>query len=596
MYTFLNKPVGNIGKKAENLNKILSKSKDLNFIVPKGLIVTTDFYFELLKQQKDYKRRKNYIISKIKISAESEQDLISKVREVFGNRKLVIRSSATCEDSIFFSAAGQYKSYINLKTDKELKKAIVKIYNSFTSENAKLYAEINNVNLNEEGMAILIQEVVPVKMSGVLFTINPINNKREFLIEYTEGLGIDVVSGNKNINREIIVNINKYNGNQIFKKLILVGREIEKIFGCPQDIEWGTDGKDLYIFQSRPAITFKYPKYFDTAYDLNKKSEGFFGQIVSKGIDIGYLKKYKSLEKNQIKKNKGYILLQKSVLNSEDIKDIINSSGIIMNTGGCLSHFSNIYREFRKPAILFSKIQTIDKLLNKLILIDAFTGMVFFWDNLSEEEKIFYFWKFLKYKFLLKEKRFNEFIGIESIKHTIKYEQVFFEIQRDEISTNLISFGAIKIFNGIQNIITYDYPNKVLGKGKIVFRIQYDNSKQKVRVQAKKLYSIKNKYRKEDEILIFFKDLEKAVNFIKSRGLIKTGYQERKIVTYKLDDVIFNFITWPNSSTYLGIEAASTDDLDLYCKKIKLDNSNVTYTDGKKIFTKLNLKINKCKF
>lgn len=593
MYTFLNKPIGNIGKKAENLNKILNESNDLSFIIPRGLIINTDFYSHLLKQQKDYHKKKNF---KVNISTELERDLIKKIREIFGNKKLIIRSSASCEDSILFSAAGQYKSYINLNTDKEIKNAVFKIYNSFTSKNAKIYAEINNIDLNKEKMAILIQEIVPAKISGVLFTINPINNSKEFLIEYTDGTGINVVSGNKDVKRRVIVDVEKHDGNKIFKKLILAGIKIEKIFGCPQDIEWGINGKDLYIFQSRPVLIFKYPKYFNMLCKGRKNIKYFLGQVISKGIDIGYLRNLKNTSKKRFGKTKNTVLLQNKNLTAEDIKDIISSSGIIMNTGGYLSHFSNILREFRKPAVLLDQSYIIDKLINKLIVIDAFAGRVYLWDDLNEKEKSFYFWKCLKYKLYLKKARFNKWLGIENIEHTIKYEQVFFDIEQGRIIADLISLGANKIFEGIQKIITYDYKNRVLSKDKIIFRIQYNNANTACRIQAKKLYNIKNKYRKEDEILVFFKDLNVAIDFMENRGLIETGCQERKIISYKLDEVIFNIISWPNSQSYLGIEASSTNELDLYCRKIKLENNNGRYIDGKEIFQKLNLKLNKCKF
>ena len=39
-------------------------------------------------------------------------------------------------------------------------------------------------------------------------------------------------------------------------KLALLGRDLEDIYGCPQDIEWAFDAAgDLFLLQSRPITT-----------------------------------------------------------------------------------------------------------------------------------------------------------------------------------------------------------------------------------------------------------------------------------------------------------------------------------------------------
>lgn len=585
MYTTLDKPIGNIGQKAKNLSKILCDlGSSKAFKIPKTIILTTDFYFRFLKH-KTTKIDSGNKANITKLPVRMQTDIIKYIRKNFRDKKLVIRSSATCEDSILFSGAGQYKSFINLKTNKEIENAIIKIYLSFSSENARLYSKINGVDLKKEGMAILIQEMAPVKMSGVLFTINPVTGNREFLIEYTSGLGVDVVSGNKNVKRKIIAKVNSYEGNKIFRKLISIGIKIEKIFGCPQDIEWGTDGKEIYIFQSRPIIVFKFAQKFEKLY--NKTGQYFVGKVISKGIEIGYLENFKNSKGNSI-------LLQNDFLTSNDINDIVNSFGVVLTTGGYLSHFANILREFQKPAVLLSENKTLNNLEGKLIVIDAFTGRIYLWDKLNSKEINFYFWKYLEYKAELKNSKFEKWFGIKNVESNVNYEEVFFGIDKNEVIKNLKNLNARRIFGGRQRIITYDYGDNSLIDGKVVLRIQY--SGKNVRVQAKKLYNTKNNYRKEEEFLIIFDNLANAINFVNRKGLIKTGYQERKITSYKLDRVLFNVIEWPGSPPYLGVEANSVNELSLCCKKANLDREKGVCIDGKKIFEKFNLSLNSCKF
>ena len=102
-------------------------------------------------------------------------------------------------------------------------------------------------------MAIAIQELAPIKIAGVIFTTDPVNqDNKKMIVEYTKGLGDLVVSGHQKPILKVIKK-NRINDlqNEFLKNLSKTALELEKIFGNPQDIEWGWDGKEIYIFQSR---------------------------------------------------------------------------------------------------------------------------------------------------------------------------------------------------------------------------------------------------------------------------------------------------------------------------------------------------------
>ncbi len=139
-------------------------------------------------------------------------------------------------------------------------------------------------------MAVVVQEMIESKKSGVAFTINPVNkNHNEIIIESSFGLGESVVSGIVTPNNYIINKTSqKIMKETISEKKIAVVRKkgktktiklsrekikekslsnkelkgiikecikIERYYKKPMDIEWAIDDK-LYILQARPITTF----------------------------------------------------------------------------------------------------------------------------------------------------------------------------------------------------------------------------------------------------------------------------------------------------------------------------------------------------
>ena len=97
------------GKKGNNL-KIISElfKNEEKVIVPETLILTKSLYNRVITEngKADFSNYEN-----IHINPQLEKTILESIHKKFGNNKLVIRSSATCEDSIFFSGAGQYDSF-----------------------------------------------------------------------------------------------------------------------------------------------------------------------------------------------------------------------------------------------------------------------------------------------------------------------------------------------------------------------------------------------------------------------------------------------------------------------------------------------------
>ncbi len=111
---------------------------------------------------------------------------------------LIVRSSAIGEDSEDASFAGQLDSVPNVRTETDLRNAIARVWASQRSQRVVAYQRLRDKPL--AGMAILIQRQVEAAVSGVLFTVSPVDTG-EMLLEYCAGLGEALVQGEINPGR-----------------------------------------------------------------------------------------------------------------------------------------------------------------------------------------------------------------------------------------------------------------------------------------------------------------------------------------------------------------------------------------------------------
>lgn len=362
-----------VGTKAKNIKIIKEKG---GCLIPKTLVINTSIFKQLLLDNK-ISDPLNYNWSKFEIPARYQKIILEKINQEFDDKPLVIRSSATCEDSPLLSFAGQYSSFLNIRGEENIIKAIKLCYQSLFSDNAKIYSKINGIRLEYESMAIAVQELIPVTVAGVIFTADPVNQDvKKMIVEYTEGLGDSVVSGHKKPNLKEIKKTKINNLKNIFlKKLSKIALDLEKIFGNPQDIEWGWDGREIYIFQSRNITTMdKHPKTI--SYTFNKNKIIGTGIVACKGISGGFLKIINSIgDYDKIKEDD--VVLVRCKTDISLIKKIPLINALIIN-GGILSHMSVIAREFNIPCLVEPEVVNgkIERYAQKTIIVDAIKGKI----------------------------------------------------------------------------------------------------------------------------------------------------------------------------------------------------------------------------
>ena len=353
-----------IGTKGANL-KIISDIKGVKIL--KTLCVSTKIFKKIMLDGANY--------SNFKLPGELSFEIMENIKKYFGDRRLVVRSSATCEDSPFLSFAGNYSSFLNIKGKRQILKAVKECYLSIFNKNSELYAKLFGIKIKDHAMAILIQGVAPVITSGVMFTRNPAGKENEIVVEYSDGLGDGVVGGAVKPKIKIVNFKNKKSQPKFILELIILGKKIEKKFNRPQDIEWGvTKNNEIIFFQSRPITAFKNKKLSGDTRDKKRVKIIKKGIGASSGIASGTL--IRIIRKNQpLELNEDSILYFDKIVDLHFLQYLSKVKGLIIS-GGILSHIAVIARELKIP--LVANVDSINIKNKSTVTINGDIGLIYY--------------------------------------------------------------------------------------------------------------------------------------------------------------------------------------------------------------------------
>lgn len=176
------------------------------------------------------------------------------------SRAFAVRSSALSEDSAQASFAGEFETVLNARSDSDIQAAIHTVHRSRLSERVQAYSQAKGMTDTHE-TAVIVQQMIPAEMSGVLFTADPVSGSHRHMTgNFVHGLGDQLVSGEVSGESFILQRPNgRYHGPQALKRygrrLFKLAGRLEKELGGPQDIEWAVADGKLYLLQSRPITT-----------------------------------------------------------------------------------------------------------------------------------------------------------------------------------------------------------------------------------------------------------------------------------------------------------------------------------------------------
>lgn len=197
---------------------------------------------------------------------------------------VVARSSATGEDTLTASAAGQYVSVTEITSAAALEQAIIVCLNAYSAPSAVRYRR--DRNLPEGKMNVLVQPQITGVFSGVAFSRDPVARAGDaVVVEALPGGANRVVSGQVTPESyRVVVSAGEVSLQEnrladpatwemppdlalpvsgqgsvpqsLIQQVAYLARHLENSFhGIPQDIEWTFDGEQLWLLQSRPITT-----------------------------------------------------------------------------------------------------------------------------------------------------------------------------------------------------------------------------------------------------------------------------------------------------------------------------------------------------
>lgn len=247
--------------------------------------------------------------AQIEASAENkqlfEQELKQAIQSLGADKLWAVRSSASSEDGLQNSFAGQLDTFLFVPTEKVLE-TIEKVWASIYSDHFVQYTKERNITVTESP-AVLVQLMVNADSAGVGFGINPVTQDKESVISSIFGLGNQLVSGDTDADTWIVRNgiIDKKNiaykekqevlnregyGTKLIEnknpdmasltdELVLKIQDliltVSKYYKHPQDIEWAVKGNTVYLLQSRPITTINQGK--EILWDNSNIAESYGG-------------------------------------------------------------------------------------------------------------------------------------------------------------------------------------------------------------------------------------------------------------------------------------------------------------------------------
>jgi len=235
-----------------------------------------------------------------------EQALAERHRAQFGEDGAVaVRSSGSFEDLEGASFAGQYETLLDVRGLAALQTALRRCWASLFTPRVLGYASKQAGGAAELLLAVLVQELVPAEVSGVLFTVNPVTGREEeTLVEAVYGLGETLVAGRGGADRYVVdsetgallrqeladkqrwlvpgraasrtgeepaspsgtheealppelASRPTLQADQL-RQLAALGQDLQVHFGLPLDVEWALSQGQLQLLQARPITSLSF--------------------------------------------------------------------------------------------------------------------------------------------------------------------------------------------------------------------------------------------------------------------------------------------------------------------------------------------------
>jgi pyruvate,water dikinase len=415
--------VETVGGKNASLGEMIGSLTKLGVQVPGGFATTAQAYREFLKQGGlDARIRaelaglnvddvtqlaatgakiRGWILS-TPFPAEIETAVLEQLRKMSNGQEIAVavRSSATAEDLPEASFAGQQETFLNVRGEAAVLKAMHEVFASLFNDRAISYRVHQNFDHNAVALSAGVQHMVRSDLgaSGVMFTLDTDSGFRDVVfITASYGLGETVVQGAVNPDEFYVYKPTLRAGKQAILRRNLGGKAIKMVYApagsaervatvevpaadrmrfClddadinalarqaliieehykkPMDIEWGKDGSTgkIYILQARPETVQSRAGRTIQRFTLKSSPSRVLasGRSIGQRIGAGPARVIRDV-KEMARVQSGDVLV--ADMTDPDWEPVMKrAAAIVTNRGGRTCHAAIIARELGIPAVV----------------------------------------------------------------------------------------------------------------------------------------------------------------------------------------------------------------------------------------------------
>ncbi len=414
--------VETVGGKNASLGEMIGSLANLGVRVPGGFATTAQAYRDFLQEgglseriraelaQLDVEdvsalaatgaRIRGWIMA-TPFPAALQKAVTEELRKMSNGKEIsvAVRSSATAEDLPEASFAGQQETFLNVRGEENVLKAMHEVFASLFNDRAISYRVHQKFDHNAVALSAGVQHMVRSDLgaSGVMFTLDTESGFRDVVfITASYGLGETVVQGAVNPDEFYVYKkalsagkfpiLRRNLGGKAIKMIyappgsaervqtvdvpeaermrfciteediLTLARQaltIEKHYKAPMDIEWGKDGSsgEIFILQARPETVQSRAGRSIQRFSLKSRSRVLVeGRSIGQRIGSGPVRVIKDVTE-MARVQTGDVLV--ADMTDPDWEPVMKrAAAIVTNRGGRTCHAAIIARELGIPAVV----------------------------------------------------------------------------------------------------------------------------------------------------------------------------------------------------------------------------------------------------
>jgi pyruvate,water dikinase len=319
---------------------------------------------------------------------------------------VVVRSSATAEDTAGTSFAGMHETFANVVGDAALLERVVDCWVSLYGQRVISYRSSCGLT-DEPAIAVVVQLLVDAERAGVLFTADPSTGRRDrIVIEGAFGFGEVVVGGQVEPDTYVLGKdgprlletrvghkthkivrsptgvVRVELGDEAGYRRVLtddeavalgrLGLAVEAHYGGePQDVEWAIAGGETFLLQARPITTLTESTASNVAISGPPLLQGL---AASAGVASGKVRILTSPQ--QGKELLAGEVLVAPMTNPDWVPTIRRAAALVTDGGGMTCHAAIVARELGVPCVVGARTATTTLRDGELVTVDGGRGLV----------------------------------------------------------------------------------------------------------------------------------------------------------------------------------------------------------------------------